>query len=110
MALVPSVAQVFPSRICRLDQLDLFLSAPRLHFFLASDRGHHGTIPLEVDEAGCVVFGAESRDGVSFVLENALLDVAGHADVKDVALTRKNVDVINPGHRLRLRRALCGSL
>jgi|SRR5215469_5470550 len=100
MASVPPVAQVSPLRIGRFDQLDLFFSTPGFHFFLAADGGHDVTMAFEIYEAGHVVFCSEPFERVSFVLEDSMLDVAGHSDVEDAALAGENIDVVDPGHFL----------
>ena len=58
---------------------------------------------FETDEVGYIVFRGESFENVGFVLEDSLLDVAGHADVEDASLAGQNVDVVELGHDWRVR-------
>jgi len=98
VSLIPAVAEIFPFRVFGFDQLDFFFSALGFHFFFAADRGHYISMTFDVYEVGHIVFGSESFEGVGFVLEDAVLDVASHSDVEDAALAGKNVDVIELGH------------
>ena len=51
---------------------------------------------FEVDEV-------EAFEGVSFVLEDSRLDVAGHAGVEDAGLAGEDVDVVELRHSFSLR-------
>ena len=86
--------------------MELFFSSPCFHFFLAVDRGHDGAVALEVDEAGYVVLCGEAFECVGFVLEDPLLDVAGHADVEHAALVGEDVDVVELRHWFSMRVAV----
>ena len=95
VTLVPAVAQVCPIWVGRFDQVDLFFSPPCFHFLFAADGGHDIAVTFEVDEVGHVVLCRKAFGCVSFVLEHAMLDVAGHADVEHTALAGEDVDVLD---------------
>ena len=84
--------------IGRFDQPDLLLPPPGFHFPLPPDRRHHSFLALKVNEAGHVVLGGESAEGVRLVLENTMLNVTGYSNVQSSPLAAQNVDVVDLEH------------
>ena len=103
VALIPSVAEISPGRIRRFNQSDLLFPPPSLHFFLAANRGHNRAVTLEMNEPCHTAFCSESTEDVRFVLEDTLFDLAGHSNVEDTSLAAEDVNVLNPGHAMRMR-------
>ena len=87
-----------------VDSISWIFSSLRQAFisFSRQIRGHDGSVAFEVNEIRDVVFRGEASECMSFVLENAMFDVAGHSDVEQAALAGEDVDVVNLGHFLSM--------
>ncbi len=92
---VPVSAQVDPRRICLFDQGDLFVAAPSLELLFAGDGLGDFLIALEPDESIAVVLLCEAVVFPPFVLEDALFQIAGDANVERVAAAGHDVGEID---------------
>src|SRR5215213_4456795 len=90
--------KVLPFRITLLDQLDLPLPAPTLHPFLGRDRLQRIIEGFGIDEAKHLLLPDESRAPALAVLDDALSQAVGDADVQSAAaLARHDVDAVGHG-------------
>src|SRR3954453_16649668 len=84
--------KVLPFRITLLDQLDLPLPAPTLHPLLGRDRLQRIIEGFGIDEEKHLVLPDESRAPALAVLDHALSQASGDADIQSAAaLARHDV-------------------
>jgi hypothetical protein len=96
---VPISAQVNPSWIGLFDESDFLFAPPAFELLLPFDSSGYLLICLKPDEAVTVVALRKTIMLAPFVLEDALLQVAGHADVERMAAACHDVsEVALRGH------------
>jgi hypothetical protein len=88
---VPIPAEVDPRGIGLLDQCNLLFAPPSLQLLFACDGVADVLMDFEPDKSVAVVTLSEAVVLLSFVLEDALLQVSGDANVEGMASTRDDI-------------------
>ena len=103
---VPPCSQILPSSIELRDQPQFLFSSPALQLLFARDRFVDVIVALPIHETDRVVLVRKSFVVVRLVLEDAPVEIVGHADIEGSPGTAlEDVDVIAMvvGHASKLR-------
>jgi hypothetical protein len=90
----PSIAQVSPSRIHRLNQRDLLGTCPSLQLLLSCNGSMYVTRFLDMNEPIDIVLRCEPRSSIHFMLIYTALYVVCDTNVQHPRSTRQDVDVV----------------
>jgi hypothetical protein len=94
LRIVPIFAQINPRRVHFLDQGNLFLSSPALQLLLTSNSRSYILIAFKPYEPVAVVLRRETFMLFPLMLEDALAQIAGDADIERMAAAGHNVSRI----------------